>query len=1066
MITLECLVSNVVIASFLALVAAVVGKITTRPQITHTLWVLVLVKLVTPPVVQIPVGYPMLAVVDTPAVLQTALTSDGNVSSVQRPNDIHDGVPPDSEDKAEFTNSPHQVAANAPLPNKVVEESKLSWFFAAPWTELLVGVWITGSLCWFLLAGTRLFRFRKLLRCASPASKEMLTEVNNIASKYGLHNVPSVLVVDAKIPPLIWGFGGRSSMVLPSRLLSRLGTEERAGLLAHELAHLKRGDHWIRWFEFLVLGIYWWNPVAWWARAQVQQAEEECCDGWVLWTFPSNARLYAQTLVDTVEFLAVSLEVIPDIATAFNQGYSLKRRIEMIVSEKVSRSLSWRTKTALVLFATIAAPLSLLSSPSEQTEANASHQEKKAELSEKRETQQTAPQEVQAASETPEEQLTLQGRVVGPDGQPIAGAKLYLQTAYESNIRRDSPVRATTGGDGAFRFDVAKSEFSAPMRDGGVQYAPIIAWAEGYGPDWGNGLEKDGTTLRLVEGEPAIRGRVTDGDGRPVTDARVSVLLIHTSAEQNLTAWVEALRTGKEARALEGRFLRKAASMNLLGQVLPPLEIGTDGGFVLRGVGAERMVTLCIEGRNIETSIINVMTRPAERVELPDYRGAPTLGKSTYYGVTFEHRTRTAKPVIGVVRDKDTGKPLAGVRLRGAPSLGGSALMQWVETTSDAQGKYCLTGLPRRAGTKILAIPPDDQPYLLSELKVEDASGAPETTLDFAMKRGIWIEGQVTDMATGDRVKRAAVFYFVFSDNPHAKDAPGLNGASRGWIDSYYIASEGSFRRVGLPGRGLIAVRVTGDNAYRFGMGAEKIEGGRAIQGRVLFPTAPSMCNTGNFNVVTEVNPTEDQDRYECNVSLDSGNTVTGEVLDPDGQPLVGTLVWGDDDFGGPWAHEPLSTSTFRAKAYDSTKPRDLFFFHKELRLVGSLTIQGDRPSKLAVRLQPWAAISGRVLDAKGEPKDGLELVSWPGEMQEPTSHGPTAGPLPPGDIYTDSEGRFEIEGLVPGVKYNVGIADSDTRMFARILTDTVFRSGEIKSVGDVQLEKIPPPPRTQEDGS
>ncbi len=320
MATLECLVSNVVIAAFLALVAAIVGKFTTRPQITHTLWILVLVKLITPPVVQIPVSYPTLAVVDRSAVLQAALKSDGNISSVQRPNDIHEGALSDSEDEAEFVNSPHQVAAKTPLPNQAVEESKLSWFFVAPWTKLLVGVWITGSLFWFLLAGTRLFRFRKLLRYASPASKEMLTEVNSIAARYGLHNVPSVLVVDAKIPPLIWGCGGRSSMVLPSRLLSRLGTEERAGLLAHELAHLKRYDHWIRWFEFVVLGIYWWNPIAWWARSQIQQAEEECCDGWVLWVFPNGARQYAQTLVDTVEFLAGSPGLKPDIATAFNQA--------------------------------------------------------------------------------------------------------------------------------------------------------------------------------------------------------------------------------------------------------------------------------------------------------------------------------------------------------------------------------------------------------------------------------------------------------------------------------------------------------------------------------------------------------------------------------------------------------------------------------------------------------------------------------------------------------------------------------------------------------------------------
>ena len=44
---IDYLVSNVAIATVLALFAALVGRVTVRPQITHTLWVLVLVKLVT-----------------------------------------------------------------------------------------------------------------------------------------------------------------------------------------------------------------------------------------------------------------------------------------------------------------------------------------------------------------------------------------------------------------------------------------------------------------------------------------------------------------------------------------------------------------------------------------------------------------------------------------------------------------------------------------------------------------------------------------------------------------------------------------------------------------------------------------------------------------------------------------------------------------------------------------------------------------------------------------------------------------------------------------------------------
>ena len=58
--------------------------------------------------------------------------------------------------------------------------------------------------------------------------------------------------------------------------------EQRDAVLIHELAHLKRRDHWVRRLEAVVLGLDWWNPVAWWARREIEKAEEECCNAWIV----------------------------------------------------------------------------------------------------------------------------------------------------------------------------------------------------------------------------------------------------------------------------------------------------------------------------------------------------------------------------------------------------------------------------------------------------------------------------------------------------------------------------------------------------------------------------------------------------------------------------------------------------------------------------------------------------------------------------------------------------------------------------------------------------------------
>lgn len=54
---------------------------------------------------------------------------------------------------------------------------------------------------------------------------------------------------------------------------------------------------------------------------------------------------------------------------------------------------------------------------------------------------------------------------------------------------------------------------------------------------------------------------------------------------------------------------------------------------------------------------------------------------------------------------------------------------------------YELSGLPQNSDAEILAIPPDDQPYMLSQLDVPQTPGLEEVTLDFDLKRGVWIEG-------------------------------------------------------------------------------------------------------------------------------------------------------------------------------------------------------------------------------------------------------------------------------------------------------------------------------------
>jgi RNA polymerase sigma-70 factor (ECF subfamily) len=108
-----------------------------------------------------------------------------------------------------------------------------------------------------------------------------------------------------------------------------------------------RRDHLVRLVELAALALFWWHPVAWWARRRVERAGEECCDAAVVGRFPELARAYAGALLATVDFLSEARPTLPIGSSGISQVRHLKRRLEMILKKPVSRRVSWPLRVAL-----------------------------------------------------------------------------------------------------------------------------------------------------------------------------------------------------------------------------------------------------------------------------------------------------------------------------------------------------------------------------------------------------------------------------------------------------------------------------------------------------------------------------------------------------------------------------------------------------------------------------------------------------------------------------------------------------------------------------------------------
>ncbi len=75
-------------------------------------------------------------------------------------------------------------------------------------------------------------------------------------------------------------------------------SQDMAHIIAHEQAHIKRRDHWWKPLGFLLLAIYWFNPVMWLAYSMLCRDIELACDEKVIRSLSPEARAdYSQALL-------------------------------------------------------------------------------------------------------------------------------------------------------------------------------------------------------------------------------------------------------------------------------------------------------------------------------------------------------------------------------------------------------------------------------------------------------------------------------------------------------------------------------------------------------------------------------------------------------------------------------------------------------------------------------------------------------------------------------------------------------------------------------------------------
>ena len=254
-----------------------------------------------------------------------------------KPFDIHLEDTALSSRTAEIVHIPENIGMMAqpeiqtglPAVNAVVNESlpaATPMYSANPmqiWEYIGMLLWVTGIVILLTVSLISLWRLCRRLRTAT------LLEGNVWQSE----KVQSPFIIGLFRPKIYIPYGLEGAPL--------------GHVLAHERAHIKRGDHVVRTLAYLVLCIHWFNPLVWIAFWLMGRDMELSCDEKVLSSMGDKAE-YSETLLS----FAAPRRFPTPTPLAFGES-SVGRRIKNALKWK--RPRLWVSIIALVLCAVVIA---------------------------------------------------------------------------------------------------------------------------------------------------------------------------------------------------------------------------------------------------------------------------------------------------------------------------------------------------------------------------------------------------------------------------------------------------------------------------------------------------------------------------------------------------------------------------------------------------------------------------------------------------------------------------------------------------------------------------------------
>ena len=147
-----------------------------------------------------------------------------------------------------------------------------------PAVILFVEAWFLGVVLLSLRTAGGLFLIERMRRKEiKPVGRELYLKCIALQLKIGFERVIRYCECDRLDAPAAFGWI-RPVVLLPVRALSGLTEDQIEAVIAHELAHIRRLDCFVNFFQIGVETLLFYHPAVWWVSQRIRIEREHCCD--------------------------------------------------------------------------------------------------------------------------------------------------------------------------------------------------------------------------------------------------------------------------------------------------------------------------------------------------------------------------------------------------------------------------------------------------------------------------------------------------------------------------------------------------------------------------------------------------------------------------------------------------------------------------------------------------------------------------------------------------------------------------------------------------------------------